>query len=63
MLQKVHAIFKGRRGYCNGKQLITEVTSVLREKFGIVCRKNDFISAMNVHNVSSELLDVLKLFN
>ena len=47
----------------NGKQLITEVIDVLREKFGVVCRKNDFISAMNVHNTSSELLDVLKMFN
>ena len=47
----------------NGKQLITEVIDILRKKFGVVCRKNNFISAMNVYNTSPELLDVLKMFN
>ena len=47
----------------NGKQLITEVIDILRGKFGVTRRKNDFIAVMNIDNTSSELLDVLKIFN
>lgn len=45
----------------NGKDLVKSVASLLKEKYNINLRKRDLLDAITVDNVSSEIIDVLRL--